>query len=65
MSYKQTRENQFMSGEHPCLCDKCLSARDDELRRAKVATLDDIEKLIPAKKVLIEYSALKTIVTRY
>lgn len=23
--------------DHPCLCDKCLTARDSELRRAVVA----------------------------
>lgn len=26
--------------DHPCHCDKCYAARDDELRRARDATLE-------------------------
>ena len=32
--------------KHPCLCDKCLQARDSELARAKEQQLTDIHTLM-------------------
>ena len=29
--------------EHPCLCDICLKARDEEIRRVRKATVEEIE----------------------
>lgn len=31
-----------METNHPCLCDKCLSARDSELKRLRYFLLDEL-----------------------